>query len=180
MQTNPNFQVIYEDNHLIIVNKKAGILVHEDVTRDKTLSDYVKDYIKEKYDKPGDVFLGTIHRLDRPVSGIVAFARTSKALERMNKLFKDRKVQKIYWAVVRQKPPEKKGKLVHYLVKDEKRNTVTAYDEPLEGAQRAELSYRVLGELNRFYLLEITPITGRSHQIRAQLSKMGCPISRWF
>ena len=176
MQTNPNFQVIYEDNHLIIVNKKAGILVHEDATRDKTLSDYVKEYIKKKYDKPGDVFLGTIHRLDRPVSGIVAFARTSKALERMNKLFKDRKVQKVYWAVVRQKPPEKKGKLVHYLVKDEKRNTVTAYDEPLEGAQRAELSYRVLGELNRFYLLEVTPITGRSHQIRAQLSKMGCPI----
>ncbi|GAB3177811.1 RluA family pseudouridine synthase [Telluribacter humicola] len=170
------FQVIYEDNHLIVVNKEPGILVQGDATGDKCLLDMVKDYIAEKYNKPGAVFLGTVHRLDRPVSGLVVFARTSKALERMNELFRKRDVQKIYWAVVRERPPQSKGKLVHWLSKDEAKNVTTAYDYEAPGTQRAELSYRVLGEINKYYLLEVTPITGRPHQIRVQLASMNSPI----
>lgn len=170
------FRVIYEDNHLIIVNKEAGILVQADATGDICLLDMVKEYIKEKYNKPGAVFLGTVHRIDRPVSGLVVFARTSKALERMNELFRNRDVQKTYWAVVRRRPAEAKGKLVHWLSKDEKRNVTTAYDTEQPGTQRAELTYRLVGEINRFYLLEVYPVTGRPHQIRVQLSAMGSPI----
>ncbi|MGR3811303.1 RluA family pseudouridine synthase [Jiulongibacter sp. NS-SX5] len=170
------FHVIYEDNHLIIVNKAAGVIVHADKTGDKTLEDYVKEYIKEKYNKPGDVFLGTIHRLDRPVSGLIIFARTSKGLERMNALFKKRDIQKTYWAVTQRKPPKKKDKLTNYLVKDHEKNVVTAHDYPVENAKKAELHYRYLGTINKFHLLEIEPITGRPHQIRVQLAAMGCPI----
>lgn len=170
------FQVVYEDNHLLIVNKEPGILVQGDATGDKCLLDMLKEYIKEEYDKPGAVFLGTVHRLDRPVSGLVVFARTSKALERMNEIFRKRDVQKTYWAVVKNRPPEKKGRLVHWLVKDEKRNVTTAYDYEVQGSQRAELFYRVLGEINKFNLIEVTPITGRPHQIRVQLASMNCPI----
>ena len=170
------YQVVFEDNHLLIVNKAGGVLVQGDSTGDKCLLDMLKDYLKDKYNKPGEVFLNPVHRLDRPVSGLVVFARTSKALERMNEIFRKRDVQKIYWAVVRRKPKELKGKLVHWLTKDEKRNITTAHDREVPGSQKAELTYRWLGEVNKFHLIEVTPITGRPHQIRVQLASMGCPI----
>ncbi len=152
------------------------MLVQGDSTGDTPIVEFGKNYIREKYKKPGNVFLGVVHRLDRPVSGVVVLARTSKALERMNKLFRDRKVQKTYWAVVKHKPPKKKDKLTHWLVKDKIKNKVTAYNLPQDGAQKAELSYRLLGSLNNHHLLEVIPLTGRPHQIRVQLAGIGCPI----
>lgn len=175
METYP-FQVLYEDNHLLIVNKPAGMLSQGDITGDATLGDYAKNYLKEKYEKQGEVFLGVPHRLDRPVSGAIILARTSKALERMAAMFREKEVQKVYWAIVRNKPQRNHGKLTHWLVKDENRNFVTAYNSPKDNSQRAELSYRTLGELNEHYLLEVSPLTGRPHQIRVQLAAMGCPI----
>lgn len=168
--------VLYEDNHLIAINKRAGVIVQEDKTGDLALEDMVKQYIAEKYSKPNGAFLGVPHRLDRPVSGLILFAKTSKALDRLNKLFKIREMKKTYWAVVRQKPEQTEGKLVHWLVRDRDRNITRAYDKAVEGASHAELDYKVIGFLDGYYLIEVYPLTGRTHQIRVQLSSMGCPI----
>jgi len=168
--------VLYEDNHLIAICKRAGDIVQVDETGDEPLDEQVKKYIAKTYNKPGGAFLGVVHRLDRPVSGVILFARTSKALERMNAVFKNREVKKTYWAIVRNKPKNPSGTLIHWLVKNPKTNVVTPYNEEVQGSQRAELSYRLVGELNGYFLIEVDPLTGRSHQIRVQLSTMGCPI----
>lgn len=168
--------VLFEDNHLLIVNKPAGVLVQPDKKGDKALEELLKEYIKHKYNKPGEVFLGVCHRIDRPVSGVVVFARTSKALTRMNELFKGRDVHKTYWAVVQNKPTNPEGTLVNWMKKDEQKNISRAYDKEVPGSSRCELHYRLAGVSDNYYLLEVNPVTGRHHQIRVQLSKMGCPI----
>lgn len=171
-----NLQVLFEDNHMIIVNKRAGDIVQGDKTGDKPLSDVVKEYLKEKYNKPGNVFLGVVHRLDRPTTGIVAFARTSKALPRLNKLFADKKADKTYWAVVKEHPPKKSDTLTHWLKKNPKNNKSTAHHKEIEGSKKAILHYQVKKELDNYTLLEIALETGRHHQIRCQLSSIGCII----
>ncbi len=170
-------EVIYEDNHLLVVNKPAGWLVQSDESGDTPLSEWAKQYIKERYEKPGAVFLGVVHRLDRPVSGAVVFARTSKALSRMNRLFQERMVRKTYWAITSQVPDMLEGTLIHYIKKDPRRNRSHAWERPRTAdAKRAELHYRLLARVGHHYLLEVQPLTGRPHQIRAQLAKIGCPI----
>ena len=170
-------QVLYEDNHIIIVNKAASEIVQGDKTGDIPLSELVKSYIKEKYDKPGAVFLGVVHRLDRPVSGVVVFARTSKALERLNAMFREGgRIKKTYWAIVKNRPQEPEAELVHYLVRNEKQNKSYAYATERKDAKRSVLSYRLLGSMDNYHLLEVALQTGRHHQIRCQLSKIGSPI----
>lgn len=168
--------VVYEDNHLIIVNKSSSEIVQGDKTGDKPLSEMVKEYIKQKYHKPGNVFLGVVHRLDRPVSGLVVFARTSKALARLNEMFRTKEVHKTYWAIVGNCPPTEEGELVHWLVRNEKQNKSYAYDKEKPEAKKAILDYKLIGRSERYFLLEVDLKTGRHHQIRCQLAKMGCPI----
>ena len=169
-------QIIFEDNHLIVVNKLPGQIVQGDKTGDMPLSEQVKEYIKIRDQKPGNVFVGVVHRLDRPVSGIVIFAKTSKALSRMNELFKTREVHKTYWAVVKNKPKDTSGSLIHYLTKNEKQNKSYASEFEKKGSLKCELNYNLLAKSYTYYLLEVNPLTGRHHQIRVQLSSMGCPI----
>ena len=169
-------QVIYEDNHIIIVSKSSGEIVQGDKTGDEPLGESVKRYIKEAYAKPGNVFLGVVHRLDRPVSGLVMFARTSKALPRLNKMFAGSDVHKTYWAIVKDMPPKPEGTLIHWLVRNEKQNKSYAYDKEVPNSKRAELDYKVIAKSDNYYLLEVNLKTGRHHQIRCQLAKMGCPI----
>ena len=168
--------VVYEDNHIIVVNKTASEIVQADKTGDTPLSETVKQYLKEKYQKPGNVFLGVTHRLDRPVSGLVIFAKTSKALTRLNEMFRTGEVKKTYWAVVKNAPKESEGELVHFLVRNEKQNKSYAYDKEVPNSKKAVLDYRLIGRSENYYLLEVDLKTGRHHQIRCQLAKMGCPI----
>jgi len=168
--------VVYEDNHIIIVNKTASEIVQGDKTGDVPLSETVKQYLKEKYHKPGNVFIGVTHRLDRPVSGLVVFAKTSKALSRLNEMFKNSEVKKTYWAIVKQTPAETEGELVNYLVRNEKQNKSYAYDTEKPGSKKAILHYRLIARSDNYCLLEVDLKTGRHHQIRCQLAKMGCPI----
>ncbi|MBK7489196.1 MAG: RluA family pseudouridine synthase [Bacteroidales bacterium] len=169
-------EVLYEDNHIIIVNKRSSDLVQGDGTGDESLDNIIRRYIKEKYGKPGNVFLGVVHRLDRPVSGCVVYARTSKALSRLSELFRTRDVKKSYWAIVTDRPPAEEGSLQNYLKKNEKQNKSYVYDKEVKGSKSAELSYRILARSERYYLLEIDLLTGRHHQIRAQLAAAGCPV----
>ena len=171
-----SIKILFEDNHLIAVNKPAGLLVHSDKTGDETLADLVKEYIRDKYNKPGEAFLGVIHRLDRPVSGVCLFARTSKALERMNEKFRERELQKTYIALVKQRPHNEAGKLVHWLVKDHDLNTSKATLKEVPNSKKAELEYELVGELSGYSMLKINPLTGRPHQIRVQLSTAIGPI----
>ena len=169
--------VLYEDNHLIIVNKQTGEIVQGDKTGDTPLSDIVKDWLKEKHNKPGNVYLGVVHRLDRPVSGVVLFAKTSKALPRLNKMFAEHdKVSKTYWAIVQNRPEAPQGTLTHWLTRNEKNNTARAYDHEVPGSKKAVLDYKLIASSERYHLLEVHLHTGRHHQIRCQLAKMGCPI----
>jgi 23S rRNA pseudouridine1911/1915/1917 synthase len=169
-------ELLYEDNHIIAVNKRPSDIVQGDKTGDTPLSDFVKQYLKEKYNKPGEVFVGTVHRIDRPVSGIVLFAKTSKALTRLNELFQTKEIKKTYWAIVKNKPNKSSGKLIHYLKKNELKNKSKAFEKETTGALRSELDYELIATADNYFFLKINPHTGRHHQIRAQLAAMGCPI----
>ncbi|TBV26858.1 RNA pseudouridine synthase [Meridianimaribacter sp. CL38] len=171
-----NLQVLYEDNHIIVVNKRAGDIVQGDKTGDKPLSDVVKSYIKDKYNKPGNVYLGVVHRLDRPTTGIVLFSKTSKALPRLNKLFAEKKTNKTYWALVKNQPPKQQDTLIHWLRKNPKNNKSTAFIKETSDSKKAILHYKILKQLDNYFLLEIELETGRHHQIRCQLASIGCPI----
>lgn len=177
MHTNSNnLQVLHEDNHIIVINKRPGDIVQGDKTGDTPLSEIVKQYLKIKYNKPGNVYLGVVHRLDRPTSGLVVFAKTSKVLPRLNKLFAEKEAQKTYWAIVKKKPPKTEGTLIHWLKRNPKQNKSYAHIKEVNNSKKAILDYRVLKKLDSYYLLEIDLKTGRHHQIRSQLSAIGCPI----
>jgi 23S rRNA pseudouridine1911/1915/1917 synthase len=176
LSTKNNLQILYEDNHIIVINKRVGDIVQGDKTGDKPLSEVVKEYIKEKYDKPGEVFLGVVHRLDRPTTGIVVFARTSKALTRLNELFSNRETEKTYWAIVKNRPSKNEDNLVHFVTRNEKNNTSKAHSKEVQNSKKASLDYKIIKELNNYFALEINLHTGRHHQIRAQLSAIGCSI----
>jgi len=169
-------EIIYEDNHIIAVNKTCSEIVQGDKTGDAPLSEIVAQWLKEKYNKPGEVFVGVTHRLDRPVSGLVLFAKTSKALTRLNEMFRLGQIKKTYWAIVKNAPKESEGELIHYLVRNEKQNKSFAYDTVKPNSKQAILHYRVIGRSDNYYLLEIDLKTGRHHQIRCQLAKIGCPV----
>jgi len=174
--TKDNLQILHEDNHLIVVNKRVGDIAQGDTSGDKPLPEIVKEYLKEKYNKPGEVFLGVVHRLDRPTSGIVVFAKTSKALTRMNELFSSRETQKTYWAVVKNKPPKDEDTLVHFIKRNQQNNTSKAHTKEVPESKKASLDYKIIATLNTYYVLEVALHTGRHHQIRAQLQAIGCPI----
>jgi len=174
--TASTLQILHEDNHLIIVNKQVGDLIQGDKTGDAPLGDLVKAHIKKKYNKPGNVFLGVVHRLDRPTSGIVIFARTSKALERLNKMLRDKQIKKTYWAVVKNKPSKTENFLTNYLKKNPKNNKSTVFNKETAGSKKATLHYKVIKNFDNYYLLEVDLETGRHHQIRAQLAAIGSPI----
>lgn len=174
--TKENLEVLYEDNHILIVNKKAGDIVQGDKTGDTPLSEIAKKYIKDKYNKPGNVFLGVVHRLDRPTSGIIIFARTSKALERLNKMLREKTIQKTYWALVKNKPQKDVDSLIHFLKKNPKNNKSTVFTKEIEGSKKAILHYKTIKSLDNYHLLEIDLETGRHHQIRTQLAYIGSPI----
>jgi len=169
-------EVLYEDNHIIAINKKANTLAQGDSTGDISLDEEVKKYIAKKYNKPGEVFLGVVHRLDRPVGGVIIYARTSKALSRLNEMFRETAVKKSYLAIVKERPPEDSGTLVHYLKKNEKQNKTYVYDTEVKDSKKASLSYKILGRSERYYIIEVDLHSGRHHQIRAQLAKIGCPL----
>lgn len=174
--TKDNLDILFEDNHIIVINKKPGDISQGDKTGDTPLSEVVKSYIKEKYNKPGNVYLGVVHRLDRPTSGIIIFAKTSKALERLNKKLRDKEIKKTYWAVVKNRPPKSSDTLIHFLKKDHQKNKSKAYEKEIKDSKRAILHYTVLKQLDHYHLLEIQLETGRHHQIRSQLSHIGSPI----
>ncbi|MGM0392182.1 MAG: RluA family pseudouridine synthase [Bacteroidota bacterium] len=176
ISTPQNLQILFEDNHIIVINKRPGDIVQGDKTGDTPLSEIVKEYIRVKYNKPGNVYLGVVHRLDRPTSGIVLFSKTSKALPRLNKLFKDKEAKKTYWAVVKNTPPQAEGTLVHFLRRNSKQNKSTAHIKEVPESKKAILEYRILKKLDNYYLLEIDLQTGRHHQIRSQLASIGCAI----
>ena len=176
LTTKDNIQILYEDNHLLVVNKRVGDIAQGDNSGDKPLPDVVKEYLKEKYNKPGEVFLGVVHRLDRPTSGLILFAKTTKALTRMNDLFSSRETQKTYWAIVKNKPEKEKDTLVHFIRRNQQNNTSKAHIKEVPQSKKASLSYQLIATLNNYYALEIELHTGRHHQIRAQLQAIGCPI----
>jgi 23S rRNA pseudouridine1911/1915/1917 synthase len=171
-----SLDVLYEDNHLIIINKQVGDIAQGDKTGDAPLGDLVKEYIKKKYNKPGNVYLGVVHRLDRPTSGIIIFARTSKALERLNKMLREKQIKKTYWAVVKNAPSNNEDTLINYLKKNPKNNKSTVFNKEADGSKKAVLHYKIIKKLDNYFLLEIDLETGRHHQIRAQLAAIGSPI----
>jgi 23S rRNA pseudouridine1911/1915/1917 synthase len=168
--------ILYEDNHIIAVNKTHHDLVQKDATGDLSLDDRIKQYLKEKYNKPGEVFLGVVHRLDRPVTGVVLFARTGKALTRLTKMFREGEIRKTYWAIVKNAPPKESDRLIHHMVRNTKQNKSYCIESPKTGSKEAALSYKVLGKSDNYHLIEVNLETGRHHQIRAQLAEIGCPV----